>query len=116
MLRIGELKGPIRYSEKSAKKESLMNLKTKYYEMNMAKIIGLCIVTVCVIYPYSLDPFALMVDRERDLAELSQLVFCAFKLIDIVHIFSKHRIFFLILFLSELSKAWRSIEIWPQSY
>lgn len=82
----------------------------------MARIVGLSIVTVYVIYPYSLDPFVLMVDFEQGLTEPYQLVFCAFKLIDIVHIFSKYRIFFPILFPSELSKAWRSIKICPQSY
>lgn len=97
MLRIGELKGPIRYSEKTAKKESLMNLKSNTMKnmcLNMVNIIGLRIITVYVIYPYSLDPFTLMVDREQGLTELYQLVSCAFRLIDFVHIFSKYKIYF----------------------
>lgn len=60
----------------------------------MAKSEGLTIATVYVIYQHSLDPFVLMVDCEQGLTELYQLVFCAFKLIDIVHIISKYKIFF----------------------
>lgn len=85
-----------------------MNLKPNTMKnmcLNMARIVGLSIITVYVIYPYSLDPFVLMADCEQGLTELYQLVFCAFKLIDIVHIFYKYRIFLPILFPSELSKA-----------
>lgn len=57
-----------------------------------------------------------MADCEQGLTELYQTVCCAFKLIDIVHTISKYKAFFPILFPSELSKAWRNIEICPQSY
>lgn len=84
--------------------------------LNMARTVGLSIVTVYVIYPCSLDPFVLMADFEQGLIEPYQLVFCAFKLIDIIRLFSKYRIFFVILFPSELSKAQRSIKICLQAY
>lgn len=82
----------------------------------MVKSVGLSIATVQVIYQHGLDPFVLMVDCEQGLTELYQLVFCAFKLTDIVHIISKYKTFLPILLLIELSKAWRSIEICTQSY
>lgn len=82
----------------------------------MVKSEGLTIATVYVVYQHSLDPFVLMVDCEQGLTELYQLVFCAFKLIDIVYIISKYKTFLPILLPSELSKAWRNIELCTQSY
>ena len=82
----------------------------------MVKSVGPNIATAYVIYQHGLDPFVLMVDCEQGLTELYQLVFCAFKLTDIVHFVSKYKTFLPILLLSEPSKAWRSTEICTQSY